>query len=187
MSSNRHRCLVIASLCLASACSVPRWYDYGFSPSPNEIEVPSPGDSSADLRVLVSILGISRGEEGKQPDRVEMRMRLENMGSTPAQLLTDSFSLYSADLQVFGPALVAPAQIPPVPSGGSATVDIAFPLPDGRGPDEMNLRGLNMRWTVAFGDRRVTTGATFARTDWRAPYDDYPRVHVGVGFGTVVH
>ena len=113
-------------------------------------------------------------------------MRLENMGSTPAQLLTDSFSLYSADLQLFGSAMVVPAQAPPIPSGGSATFDIAFPLPDGRSPDDLNLRGLNMRWTVMFGDRRVTTGASFTRTDWRAPYDDYPRVHVGVGFGTTI-
>jgi len=186
MISNRLRLLCLAAPCLATACSVPRWYDYGFSPSPNEIEVPSPGDSSADLRVLVTILGIARGQE-KQPDQVEVRMRMENMGSTPARLITDSFALYSADLQLFGPAVVVPHDVPPVPAGGSATVDIAFPLPDGRGPDDMNLRGLNMRWTVAFGDRHVTTGATFSRTDWRAPYDDYPRVHVGVGFGTVIH
>jgi len=186
MSSNRFRSLCLATMCLATACSVPRWYDYGFSPSPNEIEVPSPGDSNADLRVLVTILGIARGAD-KQPDRVEVRMRMENMGATAAQLVPDSFSLYSADLQLFGPPIVVPSEPPPVPSGGSATFDIAFPLPDGRGPDDMNLRGLNMRWTVMFGDRRVTTGATFARTDWRAPYDDYPRVHVGVGFGTTIH
>jgi hypothetical protein len=165
---------------------VPRWYDYGFSPTPNETQVQSPEDGGVQLRVLTTILGISRGDDGK-PDRVEARMRIENLGTTTVQLLTDKLALYSADLQVFGAPEVLPPQVPPVPAGGNTTIDLAFPLPDGRNPEQMNLRGLQLSWTVQYGDQHVTSGASFTRTDWRAPYDDYPRVHVGVGFGTTIH
>jgi hypothetical protein len=165
---------------LSSACAMPRWYDYGFSPAPLEAEVATADDPAAELRVLVSILGIARGQDGKA-DQVEVRMRLENLGTTPVKLLTDSFSLCSADLQLFGTPTVLPADVPILEASRSTVVDLAFPLPPEKHPTDMNLRGLNLRWTVSFGEHHVTTGASFTRSDWRAPYDDYPRVNAGMG------
>jgi hypothetical protein len=39
------------------------------------------------------------------------------------------------------------------------------------------------RFTVAFGEKKVTTGMTFQRTDWGYWDPGYSRVHVGVGVG----
>lgn len=185
MSPRFELALCAALLALSSACTTPLWYDYSFSPAPLEAEVVSPDDPAASLRVLVSILGIARGQDQK-PDRIEVRMRLENLGTKSVELLTDSFSLCSADLQLFGAPDLHPKTVPVLESGRSTVVDLAFPLPPRTHPTHFNLRGLNLRWTVSFEGHRVTTGTTFTRTDWLAPYDDYPRVNGGVTFGGTI-
>jgi hypothetical protein len=182
MSPGLLRRLCLASLGLAAACSSTHWYDYSFSPAPLEIAVVTSADPNAQVRTLVSILGVARAGDG-EGDRIEVRMRLENLGTTPVQLHTDNLILCSADLQVFEKPKVFTAAIPVLAAGQSLSVDFAFPLAKDKHPADYNLRGLNLRWDVSFGEQRVTTGATFERSDWRAVYDDSPRVHVGVGVG----
>ena len=83
------------------------------------------------------------------------------------------------------PAEGGPAAGTPIGPGESAVYDLAFPLPAGKRAYDLNLRGLNLRWTIAFGEHKVRTGVNFQRVDWRGWDEDWPHVHVGVGFGYV--
>jgi len=176
------RPLLLAAL-LAAGCSTSRWYDYRFSPAPLEAQIETEADPQAQVRALVTVRGVSRGRDD-DPDAVEVRMRLENLGRVPARLVAESLSLVSADLDTFGPARVRPDAAAPIAPGASATYDLSFPLPAGREPKELNLRGLNLRWATSFEGREVTTGASFQHDVPVRVYREEPRFHLGVGVGT---
>ncbi len=180
----RHVAAVAGSLLLAfcASCQSSRWYEHGFQPAPLEAEVRTEAVQGSQVRALVTVLGIEKGVDGAR-DRAVVRMRLENIGSAAARLETDSLSFVSADLQPFGPAVVQPPDSKEIPPGGNATFDCGFPLPEGKGPYDLDLSGVNLRFTVAFSDKKVTTGMTFQRTDWRYYDPGYSRIHVGIGMG----
>ena len=173
--------LIAASL--FSACTTPHWYDYRFTPTPLEVQVGLADDANAQVRALVSVLGIARPHEDRGP-AVVIRMRLENLGSVPAELDDDSLVLVSGDLQAFGKAELPVDPVPPISPGGDVTHEIRFPLPPGLEPKGLDLSGLNLRWTMLFEGRRVTTGATFQRMYYDPYYND-PNYHVGFGIGYV--
>jgi hypothetical protein len=171
-----------AALALLASCESSPWYEHRFVPAPLEGEVSAPAGTAGQARALVTVLGIAK-PEGNQKDRAVVRMRIENIGSTSAKLEADSLSLVSADLKPFGPPSLNVPEMKEIPPGGNDTVDVAFPLPNGQGPYDLDLSGLNLRFTVAFGDQKVTTGMTFQRADWRYYDSGYPRMNVGVGVG----
>jgi hypothetical protein len=181
---SRHVRVAAGSFLLAcfAACQASGWYEHRFQPAPLESEVRSEAAPGSQVRALVTVLGIERGRDGAK-DRALVRMRLENIGSVPAQLEADSLSLVSADLKAFGPATVEPPPSQEIGQGQNATFDCGFPLPEGKGPYELDLSGINLRFTVIFVDKKVTTGMTFQRTDWRYYDPGYPRVQVGLGVG----
>jgi len=160
----------LAAAALASSCG-STWYAHRFVPAPLEAQVGVDGDSSAQARTLVTIRGIRRASASAgRPAQVEVRLRLENLGSTPAVLDLSDLSLVTSDLESFGPAVVEPPTADPVAAGEYAIWDVSFPLPAGRSLGELDLQGVNLKWSVRFGDVRVTTGATFQR---RWPGDGY--------------
>jgi hypothetical protein len=167
---------------LLASCESSRLYEHRFQPAPQEAEVSTQAVEGAQVRALVTVLGIERGKDGAK-DQALVRMRLENLGKAPASLDAESLSLVTADLKSFGAATVSPAGTSEIKAGENATFDLAFPLPEGKGPYDLNLSGLNLRFTVAFGEQKVTMGMTFQRTDWRYYDSGYPRVHVGIGYG----
>ena len=169
-------------LACLSSCASSHWYEHRFVPAPMEAEVTTQVVAGAQVRALVTVVGIERGKKGAG-DRVIVRMRLENMGSVPAKLAADSLSMVSADLKAFAPGTVEPAETKAVGPGTDSTVDCAFSFPEGKGPYDFDLSGLNLRFSVAFGDQKVTTGMTFQRGDWQYLDSGYPQMHVGVGVG----
>jgi hypothetical protein len=175
--------IACALLTTLSACSSSRWYDYRFSPAPLEAQVTTVADPEAQVRALVTVRGISRGKDGER-DAVEIRMRLENLGRRSVSLVEPSLALVTADLDTFErPEITGEGQATIAP-GASRTVDLAFPLPKGKEPRDLNLRGLNLSWALSFEGRDVTTSATFERDLPVRVYDPEPRVHIGVGVGT---
>lgn len=188
MRALRSLSLAAAALCLGNlaSCSSSPWYDHRFVPAPIETAISADGTAGAQVRALVTVIGLQHGQEGK-PDRAIIRVRIENIGTVPATFVPEAASLLTADLNAFGPAEpAAPGTPNEIPAGANGQYELGFALPGGKKPRELDLSGLNLRLTVAFGDKRVTTGMTFQRTDW-GPYDTSP-VHVGIGVGwTSVH
>ncbi|MFN0007277.1 MAG: hypothetical protein ACKVXR_05165 [Planctomycetota bacterium] len=167
------------------SCTSSRFYDHRFQPAPLEVEVGTQAVAGSQVRTLVTVIGIQRAGEG-QPASAIVRMRLENLGSAPARLETESMSLVSADLVVFGPARIVsadPAGLPEgeIAAGGDGAIDLMFPLPEGRKASEVDLSGLNLRFTLRFGEHGATAGATFRRVEWGYWDPGSPRLSIGVG------
>ena len=175
------RATSISVLSFLAACNSSPFYEHRFQPAPYEAQVASDAVAGSQIRALVTILGLERANDGA-PYRAIARFRLENLGTVPATVEMDAFQLVSADLQAFGPPTVVSAAAPEIAPGGAAVFDVALPLPQGRRPSEVDLSGLSLRFTVAFGDHKVTASASFQRSDWRY-YDEYPRWQVGIGVG----
>lgn len=182
-----HAHLSALLILLLGACTSPRYHDHRFQPAPLEVEVGTDAVAGSEVRTLVTVIGIERAGEGHGA-RAVVRMRLENLGTAPAKLETTSLSLVSADLEVFERAEVAAVE-PPESSEGeigaarNATFDLLFPLPQGRKTSEIDLSGLNLRFTVRFGEHAATVGATFRLIEWGYWDPGYPRVSIGVGYG----
>jgi hypothetical protein len=185
MRALRFRCLpaVASALLLTglSSCATSHWYEHRFAPAPLETEVTTQAVAGAEVRALVTVIGIERGKQGAR-SRVIVRVRLENLGSVPAKLAVDSLGLVSADLKAFPPGIVQAPEAPEIAPGADSTVDCAFEFPDGKGPYDFDLSGVNLRFSLVFGAQRVTTGMTFQRIDWSYMDPWYPQMHIGVGF-----
>jgi hypothetical protein len=169
--------LVPLALLLAVGCS--SHYPHVFYPAPLEVEQGIEGNPQAQARALVSILGIRRPDKKLgRTAQVEVRLRLENLGATPLELVADSLTLVAADLRAFDGALLRP-EPDPIPQDGVRVYDLLFPFPSGEGPDDYDLKGINLGWSVDFGGQRVKTGVTFERA-YQGSSD--PRVSFGFGF-----
>lgn len=167
----------LLAVLMCSACST--YYNHTFLPAPLEVQQQVDGDPDSQARALVTIVGIRKPDsKAGTGARFELRMRLQNLGAKPVQLDLDTMSLVSADLVNFGQADARPAP-EPIAAGDEAVYDIAFALPDGHSPNDYNLAGVNLGWTVDFGEQRVTTGVTFERY---VSSNSEPRVSVGVGY-----
>ena len=177
--------LLLTLLC--GACTSPRFYDYRYQPAPLEVEVGTAAVAGSQVRCLLTVIGIERPAEG-HGGRAILRMRLENLGTAPAKLDTETLSLVSADLAVFGPPQIASVDPPAmaggeIPTGSSASIELLFALPAGAQASQLDLSGLNLRFTLRFGEHAATAGATFRRMEWVYADPWYPHVSVGVGYG----
>jgi hypothetical protein len=174
--------LVLAPLLALLAGCRSTWYDVRFVPAPLEVRVTAEGEPQAQARALLSVRGIRRAKDG-QPAKVEMKLRVENMGASSVQLDPEHLELFAADLERFGEPRVFPPP-EPIPPGSDAVYEIAFPVPGGREIDDYDLRGLNLKWDLRFGERVATTSVIFERF---APPYEYPRTQVGLGLGFGFH
>lgn len=163
---------VLAVLLLATlgACQ-SAWYPHRFGPAPLDISLDSERVTEARGRALVTVLGIRRADSSAgTPERVEVRMRLENTGARTLAVVPESFELVSAALESFQPPSFSGLPSAPLAQGESATFEVYFPLPEGSTADRMGLAGLNLKWLVDFEGERVGTGVTFERRVDPYPY-----------------
>jgi len=168
-------------LALLAGCR-STYHDVRFVPAPLEVRVTAEGEPQAQARALLSVRGIRRAKDG-QPAKVEMKLRVENLGASDVQLDADSLELYAADLERFGEPRVNPPP-EPIPPGSGVVYGIEFPVPAGRKIDDYDLRGLNLKWDLRFGERAATTSVIFQRF---VPAYEYPRTQVGLGLGFGFH
>jgi hypothetical protein len=175
--------LLLLGLC---SCTSPRFYDHRFQPAPNEAQFGTEAVAGSQVRSLVTVMGIERPQEDHGA-RAVVRMRLENLGAAAAKVDVGSMSLVSADLAEFEAAQVAfvePAQSAggEIAAGQHAVFDLVFPLPAGRKESQIDLSGLNLRFTVLFDGQAATASAHFQRMEW---YRDSPcHVSIGVGYSS---
>ncbi len=166
-----------ATLC---GCSV---YDsrYLYEPRPVDVQTRKPGaDDVEPARTLVTVVGVRREDSRSQlPASVEVRLRVENTSPFPVAFDPGSLALFSAGLERFPDPIVRPEGSITVAPAGSAVVEAFFPFPDGRDPDDLDLSGLNLRWTLEVGGHAVTSSASFVCL----PAAYYGRYHYRVGVG----
>ena len=166
-------------LLVLSSCA-STYYDHRFLPAPLEVQVGVDGDPQSQARTLLTVIGIRRPDRRSGlPAQVEVRLRIDNLGRNPALLDEDSLSVVAADLRTLGVPTVTPRP-EPIPHNGSATYDLVFRLPPGATPKSYDLTGLNIGYTVDFGEQRVTTGVTFERYVQSAS----PRAHMSIGIAS---
>ncbi len=160
-----------------SGCSV---YSsrYTFDPRPVDVELAVPGaPDSEPVRTLVSVVGVRRADAASQlPASVEVRLRVENTSSYPARFDPESLALFSGGLDRFPDPIVRPAEPLDLAPNEIAVVEAYFPFPDDRKPSDLDLGGLNVRFTVQIDGHPVTRSASFTI---RPVY--YERYHYGVG------
>lgn len=158
-----HRGLIpLALLLFATGCH-STWYGAQFAPVANEVRVAT-DDARGQARALVSVRGVRRTDSKTgEAARVELYMRLENLGAVAFHIQQQSLELLSGELIPFASAAIHSEDPPRVEPGAAANLDLYFPMPPGREPDEVDFRALNLRFTIDFEGEVVTTGVQFER------------------------
>jgi len=193
--------VVVPGLFALAGCSdyLP---DYYYRPRPALVDVPSTRpDQPPAVSALASVIGIHKPDSKMGiPESVQIRIRVENMGTTPGLVRFDpaSLQLTTSDLFDFDRPLLYPATFPDVlPPGQPIVFDAFFPFPPGRDAGNVRLDGLQLQWMVQMGDRHVRQVIDFHREIlyyyyepawepyWGSPYWGYPRY--GVYGGGVIY
>jgi hypothetical protein len=125
-------------------------------------------------RVLTTVIGVQRASDatGNEP-RLHLRILVENLSGQTATLNTDQCQLTTADLLSLSP--IAEPSNPSIPPGGRAEANLYYPLP--AHPDDLNLSGLNLKWSVTLNGNEVVRSSSFERAAYAyAPMygDPYP-------------
>jgi hypothetical protein len=179
---SKRRCTsaLIGAAVVLGGCSV---YNsrYVYEPRPIDVEAPRPGAEDAEpARTLVTIVGVRRADDKAQlPASVEVRLRVENTSPYPVEFDPGSLALFSAGLERFADPIVRPGTAVALEPADSAVVEAYFPFPEGRAPGDLDLSGLNLRWSLQVGGQPVTSSASFVRL----PDAYYDRYHYRVGVG----
>ena len=159
-AARRMGALALASATLA-ACST--YYDeYRFGPSPSAATVLAPRTDEPAARVLATVAGIRRPAEGR-PAEVEVRLRVENLGAHDVRLVGDDLVLVTGALTELPVERIEEGPDAFVAPHSAATIAAYFPLPPDADPDDYDLRGIDVRWTLELDGRRVTGSAGFER------------------------
>lgn len=177
------RPLALLPLVLLAACS--SYYGYEYAPAPLEAEVRPRSDAEPAGRVLLTVRGVRKADDGR-PAEVELRIRVENLGAAPFSLDTDDLVLLTADLRPLDAPRIEPGPNPRVGPGEVVTLDLYFPFAPGDDPEELDMSGLNVRWTVRFDDHVTTSTSTFERWVPGRYGDPWYHSHFSFGVGAVV-
>jgi hypothetical protein len=162
---------------LAAACQAPF---YRYEPAPLESFVEAK-DGSAIGRALVSVLSATEASKNS-PSTLLLRMRLENLGSTPFQL-ADDLLLVSADLVPFQTVELPAHALLEISPASEATFDLRFVLAKDVSLEDLDLTSLNLRWTVTWDGGSATTSSTFMRVYPVPTYGGYPYMSYGMSIG----
>lgn len=169
----KHLLPLLALLLFTQGCA-STWHPHNFLPAPLEVPVGIEGEAAAQASVLLTVQGIRRADrKAGTPTQVEVLLLLENLGETAAWLDLEQLSLVTSDLVAFGSPRVDPPQAELLSRGEQALFAVSFPLPAGKQLDDLDLRGIHLKWVVVFGDREVTTGVTFDRRQRAWVYGAY--------------
>ncbi len=173
------RCSTFLALVILGGCATT--YDGRYLYEPRLVDVESPMPDQAEgppVRTLVTIAGVRRADaDAGLPASVEVRLRVENAGPAAVSLDPATLALFSVDFTQFPAPITQPAEPVEIPPGQAGTIEVFFPFPGERYPGDLDLGGLNVRWTLLIGGRPVTSSATFSRQRY-----SYRRFDWGIGY-----
>ncbi len=181
------RARLLAAVSIAAAAALPGGCATNetsrYLPSLSSVALPL-GDSEATLIALVSVVGELK-PRSELPDRIELRLRLDNHGAARATLVPDGLEVLTTDLRSLGRPELTPAAPIEVPPGGDVTVSAVFAIPPGLKLDSESLRALNVHFVLAVEGQTLASNVTFDRVERerRYPpfeYGDWP----SMGFDT---
>ncbi len=170
-----------ALLLLGPGCASYSSWRFGPSPQDHEILVGDPAILVVRAQVAV------RGLEEVSDDAFGMRfgLRVQNQTAQTIELASDACELVDADLRSFGRASVVretPGKGLSIGAKETAVFDVAFPLPSGVSPDDLDLSGLSLRFGVIHEGRTLTANAYFERLSSSDSGGWGTSVGFGVGF-----
>ena len=169
---------VLATTLMLGGCSV---YDHRFVFEPDTQVVETTLADGAPLRTLGTVLGLRESAEmGDQEPVIAVQLRMENTGPASVDFDPASLVLLAGDQTRFGDPRVMPALPQTLAAGSVLFVEAAFPLPNGRRADDVDLSRLSLRWSFDAGGATRAVAADFTREP-RGFYDRYPN-RVGTGF-----
>jgi hypothetical protein len=166
----RNRSIGLSALLLFLAmtvgCAPPPPYlrNYRFAPEPALAVMFKPGSQAPALSVMVSVIGIRRGDPDKSiPPAVELRMRFENNGKEPARFDPQTLVLVTGSLQSFAPPQVHPPTTIQIEPGQTQMANVFFQFPPGSSPATMPLDALRLRWEVQLEGKPYLQTVVFER------------------------
>lgn len=162
---------------------------YQYTPEIQEVTVFSSDTQNAEAaRVLVSVVGVSRGDdESGIPPAVEIRLRFENHSAGAIAVNPAECRLFAADLREFPPPSAEPDGTIELEPGESVVITVRFPFPGGEIPGRFDLDGLNVRWSIQIDGVDRAQSATFNRlremhyNSYERPFPS-SRISVGGGY-----
>ena len=157
---------------------------YAYVPRPADVAAIVPGaDAKGHVRTLASVVGVRRADrKSALPASIEVRVLMENATTGSVAFDPASLVLLSADLTTFPAPIVDPPGRVELAPDGTASLTAYFPLPEGGERDDLDLGGLNLRWTVQVDGRLVSPSVSFTRLDPVARYPYQSRVGLGIGY-----
>ena len=166
----------LSLLFLLVGCSayVPNYY---YLPHPGLIGVATTQPSQQTLaQVLVTVVGI-RYEDSKLnlPLSVEVRVNVDNKGTSPISVDPGAMQLNSGDLSAFSAPLSTPQSPLQIAPGQSGVLTAEFPFPDnGATFYRFDLSSLQLRLTLQVNGQLVQLAQTFRRSYYQDyAYDPY--------------
>jgi len=156
---------------------------FRYRPNPYATTVASKADGAAGpVEMLAAIRDVREVEDGEGAT-LHATLHLENLADRQVRFDPGSLALFSADLRRFGEPETTPSAEVTLDPGGSMKILARFPFPEGLKPEDVDMSGLNLRWTVQIGDEKLTRNSTFTRIHPRRYYTD-PRYGWGGYYGT---
>lgn len=137
---------------------------FQYEPNPYSTTLAGDVDGSAGpVQVLVSVLGVRETKDGKSAELVSTFV-LENMAEQPVRFDPNSLALFSADLERFQEPVTEPSEPTDIEAGERHRVLARFEFPAGMLPEDLDMAGLSLRWTVDIAGEDLTRSTTFTRT-----------------------
>ncbi len=181
LPDRRIRTAIVTALALVILGGCATTYDerYLYEPRLVDVETTVPGEAEGPpVHTLVTVAGVRRADpDASLPASVEIRLRIENAGPAAVSFDPETLALFSADFTQFPAPITRPAEPLDIPPGQTGTIEVLFPFPGGRYPGDLDLGGLNLRWTLSIEGQPVTRSTTFNRRRVH-----YPRFGWGIGY-----
>ena len=173
---------LLASVAALALGSCATYYDARFEPAPLEVKIESADAPGVLARALATLRGIRRPSSENPTARVELALRVENVGSQSFELDPNSFELATADLQVLGPGQVVPVPVAPLEPGAAQHLEVVFPLAPQQRYRDFDFSGVIVRWSLRANAQTFTASARFERRSLQAAPYYYGSYWAGPGF-----
>jgi len=150
-----------------------------YMPPVQDVQLAGDPGQGTQARVTVAWRGIHRVErEGADGYEIAFRLRFDNPEPQPFSLAGLHLELLDGALRAFGPPRMDALPEAVLP-GANALFDVAFPVPDGKTPDDFELDTLHL--AAAIQDGRWSWSSTFQRVVYDPYYDPYWDTHLSLG------